>query len=290
VQHRSGPPRCSFFGTRLSVSPTEALLHGSPLRASGSAHVSPRGHGGGGPARDRHGHVAMRCRLFHPAGGVDRPIVGDRLIPDSCIAGVNNLTVGFASSLLDACGAYWLGDPRGARRSRLLAAAETARVCRCRIYMDEYVGARRLRMKGIVIEALPGRRLVWQLSCCATGSPHARGGLSVSRPRWWTGSAERGHVLIAANHALKNEHRLRLMQTFAVPIEGEDLDQVRVALNGAGIPTIGPPTDIRFVSEPVEQAHVGHRMAAILDADTATAAEATSSGALARRGLRSTDR
>lgn len=64
------------------------------------------------------------------------------------------------------------------------------------------------------------------------------------------------------------------MQTFAVPIEGEDLDQVRVALNGAGIPTIGPPTDIRFVSEPVEQAHVGHRMAAILDADTATAAEA----------------
>ena len=31
------------------------------------------------------------------------------------------------------------------------------------IYMDEYVGARRLRMKGVVIDALPGRRLVWQL-------------------------------------------------------------------------------------------------------------------------------
>jgi hypothetical protein len=31
------------------------------------------------------------------------------------------------------------------------------------IYMDEYVGSRRLRMKGIVIEATPGRRLVWQL-------------------------------------------------------------------------------------------------------------------------------
>ena len=31
------------------------------------------------------------------------------------------------------------------------------------IYMDEYVGTRRLRMKGIVVEALPGKRLVWQL-------------------------------------------------------------------------------------------------------------------------------
>jgi hypothetical protein len=30
------------------------------------------------------------------------------------------------------------------------------------VYMDEYVGKRRLRMKGIVIEAKPGRRLVWQ--------------------------------------------------------------------------------------------------------------------------------
>jgi hypothetical protein len=31
------------------------------------------------------------------------------------------------------------------------------------VYMDEYVGRRRLRMRGIVIEAEPGRRLVWQL-------------------------------------------------------------------------------------------------------------------------------
>jgi hypothetical protein len=31
------------------------------------------------------------------------------------------------------------------------------------IYMDEYVGTRRLRMKAIVIEALPPKRLVWQL-------------------------------------------------------------------------------------------------------------------------------
>ena len=31
------------------------------------------------------------------------------------------------------------------------------------IYMDEYVGTRRVRMKGIVIEAVPGKRLIWQL-------------------------------------------------------------------------------------------------------------------------------
>ena len=30
------------------------------------------------------------------------------------------------------------------------------------IYMDEYIGRRRLRMKGIVTEVAPGRRVVWQ--------------------------------------------------------------------------------------------------------------------------------
>ncbi|MCL7453621.1 MAG: hypothetical protein M8467_11310 [Anaerolineae bacterium] len=30
------------------------------------------------------------------------------------------------------------------------------------IYMDEYVGRRRLRMKGIVTEFVPGKRVVWQ--------------------------------------------------------------------------------------------------------------------------------
>jgi len=32
-----------------------------------------------------------------------------------------------------------------------------------RVYMDERIGDRRLRMTGIVVEAKPGRRLVWQL-------------------------------------------------------------------------------------------------------------------------------
>ena len=31
------------------------------------------------------------------------------------------------------------------------------------IYMDEYIGERRLRMKGVVVEAVPERKLVWQL-------------------------------------------------------------------------------------------------------------------------------
>jgi len=31
------------------------------------------------------------------------------------------------------------------------------------VYMDEYVGKRRLRMSAIVTEAVPGKRLVWQL-------------------------------------------------------------------------------------------------------------------------------
>jgi hypothetical protein len=31
------------------------------------------------------------------------------------------------------------------------------------VWMDEYIGARRLRMSGVVVDAQPGRRIVWQL-------------------------------------------------------------------------------------------------------------------------------
>jgi hypothetical protein len=54
----------------------------------------------------------MKPRYFAPLAGFIVPslVIGFGLvIPGSCIAGVNNLTVGFASSLLGACGAYWLG-------------------------------------------------------------------------------------------------------------------------------------------------------------------------------------
>jgi hypothetical protein len=54
----------------------------------------------------------MKPRYFAPLAGfiVRSLVIGFGLvIPGSCIAGVNNLTVGFASSLLGACAAYWLG-------------------------------------------------------------------------------------------------------------------------------------------------------------------------------------
>lgn len=61
------------------------------------------------------------------------------------------------------------------------------------------------------------------------------------------------------------------MPTFAVPIEGEGLAQVREALDRADIPTIGP--SVTRVAGEFEE-HAGHRMTAVLDASTATAAEA----------------
>jgi hypothetical protein len=54
----------------------------------------------------------MKARYFTPLLGFLFPsllIAFGVVIPGSCIAGVNNLTVGFASSLLGASAAYWLG-------------------------------------------------------------------------------------------------------------------------------------------------------------------------------------
>jgi hypothetical protein len=54
----------------------------------------------------------MRARYFSPLVGFIVPsvLIGfGFVIPGSCIAGINNLTVGFATSLLGASGAYWLG-------------------------------------------------------------------------------------------------------------------------------------------------------------------------------------
>jgi hypothetical protein len=54
----------------------------------------------------------MRARYFAPLAGFVLPsiVIGfGFVIPGSCIAGINTLSVGFASSLLSACGTYWLG-------------------------------------------------------------------------------------------------------------------------------------------------------------------------------------
>jgi hypothetical protein len=54
----------------------------------------------------------MKPRYFTPLIGFVVPslLIGfGVVIPGSCIAGVNDLTIGFATSLLGASGAYWLG-------------------------------------------------------------------------------------------------------------------------------------------------------------------------------------
>jgi hypothetical protein len=54
----------------------------------------------------------MKPRYFAPLVGFIVPslLIGfGVVIPGSCIAGVNDLTIGFATSLLGASGAYLLG-------------------------------------------------------------------------------------------------------------------------------------------------------------------------------------
>jgi hypothetical protein len=56
--------------------------------------------------------VAMRARYFTPLAAFLVPslVIGfGMVIPGSCIEGVNQLTVGFASSLAGAVASYWLG-------------------------------------------------------------------------------------------------------------------------------------------------------------------------------------
>jgi hypothetical protein len=54
----------------------------------------------------------LTVRHFVPLVGFVAPtvVIGyGFVIPASCIAGVNELTVGFASSIAGACVTYWLG-------------------------------------------------------------------------------------------------------------------------------------------------------------------------------------
>ena len=62
----------------------------------------------------------MRLTLAWPLIGFVVPalIIGfGFVIPRSCIAGLNELTVGFGSTIVGACLTYWLGQ-RLARRER----------------------------------------------------------------------------------------------------------------------------------------------------------------------------
>jgi hypothetical protein len=54
----------------------------------------------------------LSVRHFLPLVGFVLPTVGigyGIVIPGSCIAGVNELSVGFASAIAGACVSYWIG-------------------------------------------------------------------------------------------------------------------------------------------------------------------------------------
>ena len=54
----------------------------------------------------------MKLRYFYPLVGFVIPtvVIGYGIvIPHSCIAGFNDLTIGFASSVIGACATYYLG-------------------------------------------------------------------------------------------------------------------------------------------------------------------------------------
>jgi hypothetical protein len=54
----------------------------------------------------------MKARYFFPLLGFLVPtlVIGfGFIIPRSCIAGINHLTVGFLMSVVGACVTYWLG-------------------------------------------------------------------------------------------------------------------------------------------------------------------------------------
>jgi hypothetical protein len=54
----------------------------------------------------------MKLRYFWPLVGFVVPTLGigfGWVIPKSCIAGINELTIGFFSSVIGACVTYWIG-------------------------------------------------------------------------------------------------------------------------------------------------------------------------------------
>jgi hypothetical protein len=65
------------------------------------------------------GYTPMKMRYFAPLIGFVVPtiVIGFGLmIPRSCIAGFNDLTVGFSSTIVGACVTYWWGVSHRAGR------------------------------------------------------------------------------------------------------------------------------------------------------------------------------
>ncbi len=66
----------------------------------------------GGSAREKAKRLALRPRQFAPLAGFVVPtlLIGyGVVIPRSCIAGFNELSVGFATTVAGACLTYWVG-------------------------------------------------------------------------------------------------------------------------------------------------------------------------------------
>ena len=62
----------------------------------------------------------MKLKHFYPLAGFVIPsfVIGyGFVIPNSCIAGWNALSVGFGTTLLGACAAYWAGVCQAVDRS-----------------------------------------------------------------------------------------------------------------------------------------------------------------------------
>jgi len=54
----------------------------------------------------------MKLRYLYPLIGFVAPtlLIGyGFVIPKSCIAGINDLTIGFATTVIGACVTYWMG-------------------------------------------------------------------------------------------------------------------------------------------------------------------------------------
>lgn len=64
--------------------------------------------------------------------------------------------------LLDPCDAQYRAWWPGTHLQFHVVAGTSGQVGEI-VWMDEYVGSRRLRMAAVVVEAAPGRRVVWQL-------------------------------------------------------------------------------------------------------------------------------
>lgn len=85
--------------------------------------------------RETKHRMGMKLNYFYPLLGFAIPtvVIGfGLLIPKSCIAGINDLTIGFTISIVSACVTYWMGL-RTVLRDLSSAPRDTDEVRECRV-------------------------------------------------------------------------------------------------------------------------------------------------------------